>query len=703
MSSYVTSETDELKSLACHNLPTIIWPPRRPRDKASYLEEFAQHMATKFDEPPNRYAMELQEFANLRNRSLGTLSERAIHDSQSLKNLERYYCQLLSILVRFKECGAVFGWKDSFGAGVSEGDIEFELNNIMYNIGSIHNELGSKLPKTSESSAQEAISHFTSALWWVTELRDSRGGMKPKEMGHDPLTFFHHVLKSQAQEIVLNHSLRSNIDPKVVARLSLQIASDCEAASKSAQTALYTDPLRDMMSGSSVFNNWKATVTFKHKYFLALANLLMSVTSRDDTAKEIGTRIARLRAASVSLEACKKLISSTTDEQVVKSAFDSINNIVTRKLDKATRYNESVYHSKVPSEDQLEPIKANLVVKAKAFELSSMPDFKDLFSGLIPVETVQASSIYSQKKDDLARTMKSKVERQDEELVQMMSTLNIDKRSLKLPPLETPDELIEICAELSMSPNIVDEVLTKLEELDDMSEEMQKLLEKAQNTLRKNPKPELESELNRFKGSHQEALKTIESLHRQLYPELQREIQRLSSTKNPSELLPNIDGPKSESEEVIRKLEKILDKIDQMKLQRVSLLNSLKKSLDDDDVMKLVVTVSSEHELKEVFDSQIQKHNKYLSPLEENLKSQNEVLDTLEKLNAQYGQLKLDHRAKQASYKDKVDSMKNFYIKFKATNEGIDKGIEYHKKMLEIVRNFCKNVQADYDLHDLLN
>lgn len=699
-----SDESEELKALTRHQLASIVWPVRTPKDHASYLNEFAVHIRNKFNEPsPNKYARELNEFSNLRNIALSTLSESSLRDNNSLKALKKYYCQLVTMLSRFKDSGAEFSWKDSFGRGSTDGNLEFELNNIMYNIAAIHNEIGAKIPKNAESPTKEACLHFDGALWWVTELRDNRAGTKPKEMGLDLLTFFRHVLRAQAQECVLLHSLRGGMRPENVAKISAHIANDYDVATKLAQAPLYTDPIKEILNGASIFQNWRATVEFKKNYFTAMTQLLTGLSFKDDNAKEIGTRIARLKLASHFLEPCKKLLADTLDSHTSKAAYDVLDLLLARKLEKAVRYNDNVYHAPIPNRDTLPQVEGKLVLTTAPFSISSIPEFNDLFSNLITIESVQVNSIYSQKKDDLARQMKTQVEKQDEELAHMMSTLNIDKHSLRLPAFEASDDLIEICAELSMNPNIVDDVLTKLEELDDKAEEVQNLLQNAQEMLKKRPNRQFEDELKRYQETHEKALRNTQSLHKQLYPEVQQKIQLLATTNNPLELLPKPKSSSVEDEDLIRKLEKLLDKVDEMKQQRANLLSQLSQSLEQDDVIKYVVAAASEQELKNVFDKEIQKHHKYLAPLQSNLKLQNEILDTLERANAQYGQVKLNHRALRAAYSEKVESLKKIYAQFKATSDSIDQGLEYQKKMLELVRKFHQKIQASNDLNDLLN
>lgn len=697
-------ELEEIKTLGRHHLASIVWALRAPRDNASYVKEIAQHIQIKFNEPSSsKYAQEINEFSNLRNIALSTLSETAIRDANSLKTLKQYYCQLAAMLTRFKDCGATFTWRDSYGRHSTEGGLEFEMNNIMYNIAAIHNGLGAKTPRSSESSTREVCAHFSNALWWVTELRDNRAGVKPKELGHDQLTFYHHVLKAQAQECILSHSLQSGMKPENVAKIAVQIYMDYNVASKLFLTPLYTDPIKIIMNDTPIFDIWKSTIEFKCDYFEALMLLLVGLSYRDDDPKEIGLRIARLKHALRIIERRRKCLSNTVDDPVYKQAFNALDSLITKKLDKAVRYNDNVYHSSIPGYESLPQITGKFLASPVPFNVNSIPNFCDLFSNLVTIEAVQVNSIYSQKKDDLSRQIKTQVSKQDEELAHMMSTVNLDKRSLRMPAFETPDELIEMCAELSMNPNIVDDVLTKLEDLDDKSEEIQKLLDEVSNILRKRPNRELDSELKRFQQTHQDALRTTQSLHKQLYPDLQKKIQMMATADDPLSLLPKLPKMSADDEAIVRKLERLMDRIDDMKCERADLLTQLSKSLEDDDVIRQVVAASNEQELKNVFDSEIQKHHKFLDPLMNNLKLQNELLDELERANAQYGQVKLNYRAMKAACTEAIESMRKFYTQFKTLDAGIDQGLEYHNKMVDLVRKFYSKVKASNDLNDLLN
>lgn len=698
----MSEELDEIKLLSQNQLASIVWPPRTPRENASYMNEFALHIRDRFNETtPQKYSREIQEFSNLRNIALSSLADNSFRDASSLRALKKYYCQTIAILNRFKDSAAVFPWKDAFGRGTNEGGLEFEINNIMYDIAALHNEFGAKISKTSEPATKEACLHFSNALWWVTELRENRGGLKPKEMGHDLLTFFHHILQAQAQECILLHSIRASMRPENVAKIAAQIANDYDIATKLAVTPLYTDPLRDIISGTSAFPTWRATVEFKHKYFMAITQFLSGLSNREDSAKEIGTRIARLKRASNLAEQCKKIVSDTFDPNATKAAFNALEGLIAKKLDKATRYNDNVYHASIPSNETLPQVESKLIVSAVPFSVASVPEFKDIFGSLVTIEAVQGNSIYSQKKDDMKRDINTQVSKQDEELAQMISTLNIDKRTLRMPTIETPDELLDMCSELSMNPNILDDYLTKLEEVEDRKEDIQNMLETLKSMLQRRPNRQFQEDLSRLLKRHEDACRSTESLHKQLRADLKKEIQRMAS-QDPSELLPKFEDS-SDDMEVIKTLEILLDKVDEMKQQRSNLITQLRQSLDDDDVIKHVVAASSEHELKSVFDQEILKHNKFLAPLQANLKMQNDLLDSLERANAKYGQVKLNYRNKRLAYAERVESLKKVYTTFKTICEGIEEALKYHNSEVEFVRDFYKRVQASHDLNDLLN
>ena len=102
-------ELEEIKALARHQLASIVWPLRTPKDQASFANEFAAHIRNKFNEPSlNKYSREINEFSNLRNVALSTLGEHSLRDNSSLKALKKYYCQLVSMLTRFKDSAAEF-------------------------------------------------------------------------------------------------------------------------------------------------------------------------------------------------------------------------------------------------------------------------------------------------------------------------------------------------------------------------------------------------------------------------------------------------------------------------------------------------------------------------------------------------------------------------------------------------------------------
>lgn len=140
-----------------------------------------------------------------------------------------------------------------------------------------------------------------------------------------------------------------------------------------------------------------------------------------------------------------------------------------------------------------------------------------------------------------------------------------------------------------------------------------------------------------------------------------------------------------------------------MKQQRAMLVAQLKQDLNNDDVTDNVNAASPEQDLESLFATRLKIHDPLVSEINSNLKKQNELLDALERANAQYGQVKLNYRAQRSAYTERVESLKKYYAQFKATMEGIEDGLKYHNKMVDLVKKFHAKVQASHDLNDLLN
>ena len=86
----------------------------------------------------------------------------------------------------------------------------------------------------------------------------------------------------------------------------------------------------------------------------------------------------------------------------------------------------------------------------------------DIFQKLVPMEAHEASSLYSEEKAKLLRSVGSEVDEKDAELTQFLSSLSLDEEQLEVPPARLPQQLLEKCAALSIKPSCIKDLVSAM-------------------------------------------------------------------------------------------------------------------------------------------------------------------------------------------------------------------------------------------------
>lgn len=101
--------------------------------------------------------------------------------------------------------------------------------------------------------------------------------------------------------------------------------------------------------------------------------------------------------------------------------------VVEGKRKAAKNENEFIYHEDVPERDALEEVKGASLVRGIPFNVNDTEvSGPDIFARLVPMEAHEASSLYSEQKAQLLRRFGELVEAKDRELVEFMSSLQLD-------------------------------------------------------------------------------------------------------------------------------------------------------------------------------------------------------------------------------------------------------------------------------------
>ena len=375
-------------------------------------------------------------------------------------------------------------WADIYSGQTVIGDLDFELACVLYNIGALHAELGALDLRNNAESMKVSCTHFQCAVWAFQHLRDDNRLYKSKDMTHEMLSFFVQVMLSQAQECILEKSMLDNRKSSIVAKVAAQVVEYYSSSLLMLlQSAINTSSSHTIVDivGSKLYKEWKKFIEFKVAYYNSICALFMGNLAEEQ--QKMGERVAWFESAEVKLNEAIKLAKGS-DRQEVSEALTFVSDVINVKLGNAKKENDFVYHEKVPPIDKLTEVKGVSLVKGIPFSVCD-PEISgpDIFARLVPIEAHETASIYSAKKDEIMRNIRLKIDDKNQELAAFMSSLQLDKDTLRAKDGGIPEELIEVCATMSVNPNAINEVNTVLSELEEISEEVDKAIRDTKNML----------------------------------------------------------------------------------------------------------------------------------------------------------------------------------------------------------------------------
>ena len=613
-----------------------------------------------------------------------------------------------------------FSWCDLYSSQETTGDIQFELDCIIYNIGALHSELGSLDTRNTADSMKIACTHFQCAAWAFDQLKEHPHNYKSKDISHDVVTFMYQVMLGQAQECILEKSMLDSRKPSIITKVAAQVVEFYNSSlmvliqgSLNGNTAQIGD-----IVGSRLLKNWKRLIEFKISYFNAICNYYMGAYSEE--LQKMGERIAWYMAGQEHLKQAEKLIKSGNKTEISEliSALDLLTNELNAKLEVAKKENDFVYHEPVPTSDKLTAVKGVLLVKGISFSVTD-PEVagNDIFSKLVPIQAHEVASIYSDNKDKLLRSIRTQLEEKNEELVTYMSSLQLEKETLRPMINSVPDELIEICAALSIKPNVIKQEKASLECLEEVSQNVDKYIKEADELIAEEKEKEkrhqdrygkrppslilvdLEKELKKHKETHCKAMDSNENL-RQALEKYASDVQLMIDcpVKNLGGLLPSITDI-SFDDDNIKEIEKLLDKVQEMKDQRASLEKQLREGLQNDDVLKHVLTHSRE-EMDSVFDKELKKYDSLVSLLKQNMSAQENILNALTKASASYGQARIALNEVNRLRANRIKSLIHSYESFNQVTSNIEKGLEFYKNFETLIAKLLSRVKSVIKVQD---
>ncbi|XP_011310093.1 tyrosine-protein phosphatase non-receptor type 23 isoform X2 [Fopius arisanus] len=708
----------------------------RVSPEATTFVKLKQYIRDFYNEDPESYSQEIHQLEHL--RGMAVRPPIAVTGSSVLK---KYYCQLHFVQSRFPmgqdEVAAVpFSWKDPYTNFVfTLPNIRFEFISILYNIGAIHSQLGSKTERTSADGMKMACSHFQCAAWAFEHLQ-SNSQLPGVDMSSDLMRFMHQLSLAQAQECILEKSMLDNRKPTIVAKVAKQIVDYYNVALRTLEPTNNDESPIGETVGSKIYKSWKNYVKFKRSYHMSVTYLYQGLAAEEQ--QKMGERVAFYNAALTALNTSRGLHTSAkgaggitgipTEKDAIEEALVFTNDVIEGKRKAAKNENEFIYHEEIPEKDLLPSVNGASLVKGMSFNVND-PEISgpDIFARLVPMQVHEASSLYSEEKAKILRSVGGKIEEKDQILETYLSSLKLQHLSLWDPDvqnssdeiLELPEELVERCAALNAKPDAIrdlEDMMSKLSitygDVETMLKEIGKILREEemkerqyQEAMGKRPPSivatDLTREAKKYEEAHTKASESNQALHRAMalhLNNLQALCQPLSdlSSSIPTVKQERDSASGSESDRGnVRELKRILAKVEEMQRQRSDLHAKLRESISQDNLTRLLVTATAESvPLDALFSEQLEKHQSLVDLIEKNLAAQDNILTALTDAYARTAETRksVDEILKRRDMT--ISSLITSYDAYEDLMSKSSKGLEFYRKLEVNVTKLLQRVKS---------
>lgn len=680
-----------------------------------FAAPFKRFIVKYYGEDGDLYDREIMDLETLRNSAC-----RTVRDFTGCSVLKRYYAQIYSLFNRFvvfeSQIGVQCVWADIYTGQTNIGDLEFELACILYNIGALHAELGANDSRQTAEEMKVSCTHFQCAAWAFQQLMRDPKLFRSNDLSNDVLTFFVQIMLAQAQECILEKSMLDNRKANIVAKVAAQVVEYYKIAIAMLQQGDAASTIIEVV-GTKLFKEWKKFVEFKLGYYGAICHLYMGNFCEEQ--QKMGERVSWYESADAKMKDVTKLAKQLDSHLDVGEAIIFVADVITVKLNNAKKENDFIYHEKVIPIEQLSEIKGASLVKGIPFSITDPEIFgHDIFARLVPIEAHETASLYSAQKDEILRQIRRKIEDRNQELVSYLSSIQLDKNSLRNPKEDAiPDELIDICAELSLNPDAVDLVEKTLSQLDAICEEADKTITESKNLLNEEEEKEkafqekfgkrppslilvdLSKELTKHEATHNKALQSNRSLWENF--DQHKDDIRIMTSSSASKIASILPSNKDVnfSDDTVIEMERLFDKVEEMKKQRLMLEEKLIKEMDSDNVLKLVLA-HPKSEIESVFGEEIKKYDKIVRLIEQNLTAQDNILRALTDCNARYADTRKAIIEAQRNRKTRVASLMYTYQVFKELQNNSKKGLEFYDKFQVIVTRLGARIRGVSKVQD---
>uniref|UniRef100_A0A8C1W2Q8 Tyrosine-protein phosphatase non-receptor type 23 n=1 Tax=Cyprinus carpio TaxID=7962 RepID=A0A8C1W2Q8_CYPCA len=688
----------------------MIWLDLKEAGEFEFSPTVKQFILKNYGEDPDNYNEQLKKLEQLRQNAVNVT-----RDFEGCSTLRKYFGQLHYLQSRVplglgQEAAVPISWTEIFsGKTVTHEDICYEQACILYNLGALHSMLGAMDNRVSEEGMKVSCTHFQCSAGAFTYLRDHFSHNFSVDMSHQILNLNINLMLGQAQECLLEKSMLDNRKSFLVARISAQVVDYYKEACR----ALENSETASMLG--KIQKDWKKLVQMKIYYFAAVAHLHMGKQAEEQ--QKYGERVAYLQSSIDKLNEAIKLAKGQPDS--VQEALRFTMDVIAGKFNSAQKDNDFIYHESVPPLETLTSVKGAPLVKALPVNPTD-PSVTgpDIFAKLVPMSAHEASSLYSEEKAKLLRTVMAKIDSRNETLEQFMDSLGLDPESVDNTEMYNtlPSVLMEKCAALSVRPDTVKNLIQSMQVLSgvftdveaslreirdvlDEDEAEERSLEEAAGKQAVPERPsalaELRRDLEKYFEAHEKASFTNTELHRAM----NLHISNLRLLGGPLDTLREaLPKPQLSEDEMagLQTMKRILGKVQEMRDQRSSLEKQLRDLIQQDDITTSLVT-TERADMKKLFEEQLKKYEQVKVYIDQNLTAQENILKALTEANVQYATVRKGLAETEHKWNSTVQMLVASYEAYEDLMKKSQEGKEFYEdletkasRLLEKAKTVCK-------------
>ncbi|ULU01765.1 hypothetical protein L3Y34_001811 [Caenorhabditis briggsae] len=382
----------------------------------------------------------VQELNKLRSKACCQPLDK--HQS-ALDVLTRYYDQLVAIeskiIISATQNPVIFKWKDAFDKGslfssrasLSLSDGSFERAAVLFNIGSLMSQIAAAQQFHTDDEIKISAKLFQQSAGVFARLRDVVLGMVQQEptpdLMPDTLAALSALMVAQAQEAIYIKGHKDKMKAVSMVKISAQVAEFYADAQK----MMTKDVVRGLWD-----KEWSSIVNGKTIAYQALAQFHQSEVNGE--SRQIGEQLSRLAESLKLFETAQKYLPKD-----ITGIWD-IYPTVSKAHTAAKKDNDFIYHERVADFRSLPALQKAVLAKPTPVPNPITPNFRDMFSSLVPVQVHNAMQSYDARKAELVNMETVRMREATQLMNGVLASLNLPAALDDVTSTETLPESIKM-------------------------------------------------------------------------------------------------------------------------------------------------------------------------------------------------------------------------------------------------------------------